>query len=69
MPRRLPIGGESRLSLEGLSGEVIDGKTVKAIYPHGAKRRTRTVVFTDGSTRDMSISDLVDRLIKAKGGD
>lgn len=60
-------GGESRLSLEGLAGKELDGRVVKAIYTHGAKERTRTVVFTKGGRVRMSIGRLVGELLKAKG--
>lgn len=58
---------ESRLSLEGLRGQTIDGRVVKAIYTHGARERTRTVVFTKGGRVTMAIDRLVGELLKAKG--
>lgn len=60
-------GGESRLSLEGLGGQTIDGRVVKAIYTHGAKERIRTVVFTRGGRVRMEIGRLVGELLRVKG--
>ena len=67
MPRRMRVGGESRLSLEGLHGKRVDGKRVGSIYAHGEKRRTRTVHFSDGTTAEKPIYDLVGDLIRSRG--
>lgn len=64
MPRKYPLGGESRLSIEGLRGFKVDsGKVVKTIVAHGERRRSRTVVFTDGTRENWPIFDLVGALI------
>jgi hypothetical protein len=62
----MKAGGESRLSLEGLTGVTFHGKVIRAIYAHAQRRRMRTVRYSDGSQEDMPIWVLVDALIKSK---
>ena len=66
MPSKFKKGGESRLSLEGLTGAKFRGKKIKAIFAHGERRRMRTVHYTDGSRENVSIADLTDALIQGK---
>ena len=68
MAKRYPKGSESRLSREGLRGVTTgSGKVVRAVYAHGESRRTRTVIFTDGSKENWPIYDLVGALISNRG--
>lgn len=67
MPKSYPKGGESRLSLEGLSGVEYKGKVIRSIHAHAEKRKRRTVKFTDGSAIDMRVYPLVGLLIKSRG--
>ena len=53
MPRRHPVGSESRLSREGLRGAVLGGKRVRAVYAHQTGK-TRTFYFTDGTKKRVS---------------
>ena len=66
MSRRMAYGGESRLSLEGLHGELVRDKVVASIYAHGERRRTRTVHFADGTRKNISIYELVGDLIRSR---
>ena len=66
MPRRYRVGGESRLSLEGLHGEKIDGKRVGSIYSHGERRRSRTIHYADGTRENRTIYELVGHLIRSR---
>jgi hypothetical protein len=68
MPKKYPIAGESRLSIEGLRGaKTASGKTVEKIVAHGERRRKRTVIFTDGTKEDHTIYVLVGALIEERG--
>ena len=67
MPRKYSQGGESRLSLEGLKGATIKGRTVRSIYAHGEARRKRTVTFEDGTVVNMRIYTLIGHLIANRG--
>ena len=60
-------GGESRLSREGLRGFELKKHTVNSIWSHRQKRRRRTVLMEDGTTRSESIYKLVGWLIKSRG--
>ncbi len=67
MPKLYRVGGESRLSLEGLVGVEFHGKIIKSIYAHAERRRMRTVFFKDGGREEVPIKTLVDLLVKSKG--
>lgn len=67
MPKKYKAGGESRLSLEGLTGVTFHGKVISSIWAHAEKRRSRTVVYEDGTAEVVSIKRLVDALVQSKG--
>lgn len=67
MPKKYPVGGESRLTREGLRGHQVNGKTVIVAHGHGTKRVTRDVTYLDGSTARVRNSVLLQALLRAKG--
>lgn len=67
MPRRYPVGSESRLSREGLRGAVVAGKTVRAVYAHRTGK-TRTFHFTDGTTKRVSKGTAIGVFLEHKYG-
>lgn len=68
MPRRYVVGGESRLSLEGLRGRRWDRRAViVSIFAHQSKSDNRIVHLSDGRIVSVPKWKLIGLLLSEKG--